>query len=220
MSIYTIYKAVNTINGKVYIGFDSNWPRRKRQHKNSFKKLKTKFYSSIKKYGWDNFSWQIIYQSKDGEYCLNNMETFFIKEYDSLNNGYNMTLGGEGFLGKIPWNKGCKGLYKHTEETKLKISKNSMNRVVGDNERLLKSIRFTGSRNPMFGKKLSIEHKNKLTEKSYLPKTKEHRQKISEGSKNRIKLTCIHCGINSAINVATRWHFDNCKFKQTNTEQV
>jgi hypothetical protein len=96
----------------------------------------------------------------------------------------------------------------------------SSNRIVGSNERYLKSIRFSGIGNPNFGKKLSVEHKNKLHEKNYLPKSQEHRQKISEGSKNRIKLTCVHCGNISAINMAKRWHFDNCKFKQTNLEQV
>ena len=35
MNIYTIYRATNTINGKVYIGFDSAWPKRKRGHKSS-----------------------------------------------------------------------------------------------------------------------------------------------------------------------------------------
>lgn len=218
MSIYTIYKAVNKINGKVYIGFDSAWPRRKKQHKNNFKKLKTKFYSSILKYGWDNFSWDILYQSKDGKHCLGVMETKFIEQYNSFHNGYNMTLGGEGFLGKTPWNKGNKGIYKHTVEAKLKISKSSKGRFVGENERNLKSIRFSGIGNPMFGKKISVEHKNKLHEKCYLPKSQEHKQKISESSKNRIKLTCIHCGKTSAINVANRWHFDNCKFKKTNLE--
>jgi len=100
-STYSIYKATNTINGKVYIGFDSNWPNRKRNHilDSQNKNNKTKFYYAIRKYGIDNFMWEIIYQSKDGEYCKNVMETYFIQEYDTYKNGYNMTLGGEGTLG-------------------------------------------------------------------------------------------------------------------------
>ena len=51
MIIYTIYKIVNQLNGKVYIGFDSKWPKRKTEHKSSSKKLKNKFYNAINKYG-------------------------------------------------------------------------------------------------------------------------------------------------------------------------
>jgi group I intron endonuclease len=100
MIIYTIYKSVNTKTGKVYIGFDSNWPNRKRQHiTESHRNSSTKFYRAIRKYGIDNFNWEIVYQSKDGNYCKNIMESYFIQEYDTFKNGYNMTLGGDGTLG-------------------------------------------------------------------------------------------------------------------------
>lgn len=110
-SIYSIYKATNTINGKVYIGFDSKWPNRQKIHKRKYKYQNQKFYDAIKKYGWNNFAWELIYQSKDFEHCLKTMEPFFIKEYSSYKNGYNMTFGGEGVIG-----------YKHTPEIRKKIS--------------------------------------------------------------------------------------------------
>jgi len=99
MNIYTIYKATNILNGKVYIGFDSNWPNRKTAHKrNSEKNLKgnTKLYNAIRKYGWNNFNWCVLYQSIDGIHCLEVMEPYFIIENDSMNQGYNMTPGGDG----------------------------------------------------------------------------------------------------------------------------
>jgi group I intron endonuclease len=99
MIIYTIYKCVNTINGKVYVGFDSQWPNRQKIHKSNHKKVCYKFYNAILKYGWENFEWTIIYQSKDREHTLKTMEPQFIKEYDSFKNGYNSTLGGEGVFG-------------------------------------------------------------------------------------------------------------------------
>jgi group I intron endonuclease len=117
MNIYTIYKATNNINGKVYIGFDSNWPNRKTSHKRNYKKRNIKFYSSIKKYGWDNFEWEVIYMSKDGEHCLKIMEPFFIESYNSYHNGYNMTLGGEGTLG-----------LNHTERHKKYLS--DINKII------------------------------------------------------------------------------------------
>jgi group I intron endonuclease len=108
MIIYSIYRATNKINGKVYIGFDSEWPKRKKSHYYNHRSSpcpKWPFYNALKKYGWDNFQWEILYQSKDGEHCKNYMENYFIVENRSFIgftdcNGYNSTLGGEGSLGK------------------------------------------------------------------------------------------------------------------------
>ena len=112
MIIYSIYKCVNRLNGKVYIGFDSNWPNRQQEHKYSTKYRNQNLYLAIRKYGWESFDWEVVYQSKDGDHCLKIMEPYFINEYDSYKNGYNSTLGGEGSLGRIT-----------TKETKDKISK-------------------------------------------------------------------------------------------------
>ncbi len=121
MSIYSIYKAVNVTNGKCYVGFDSNWPKRKSRHiRDSFSEKSRAyndvFHKSIRKYGQENFEWQLIYQSKDGKHCKDVMEKYFVKEFNSFINseksqGYNMTLGGEGMLG-----------FRHTENSKLKNS--------------------------------------------------------------------------------------------------
>jgi hypothetical protein len=115
MSIFSIYRAKNKTNGKCYIGFDSNWPNRMLNHRTDYKLYSRKFYDAIKKYGWDNFEWELLYQSKDGGHCLNVMESFFISEYDSYHNGYNMTLGGDGSYG-----------FTHSNEYKLYQSKKSL----------------------------------------------------------------------------------------------
>ena len=95
--IYTIYKAVNNFDNKCYIGFTSCWPKRLIQHKSSTSKKITIFSKAIKKYGWENFSWEILYQSKNRDHTLEVMEPFFIKECKSHfkdGNGYNMNFGG------------------------------------------------------------------------------------------------------------------------------
>jgi len=127
MNIYTIYKATNKINNKVYIGFDSNWPHRKNSHKCYYQNGDTKFYRAIKKYGWQTFEWTILYQSTDKIHTKNIMENHFIIENDSYKNGYNSTLGGDGTFGHhhnnyIP-SFGFLGK-KHTSETKKLMSKN------------------------------------------------------------------------------------------------
>lgn len=125
MNIYTIYRATNTINGKCYIGFDSSWPKRLYEHKQSSKNADQVFYRAIRKYGWEKFSWEILYQSNDGIHTLSVMEPFFIKENNSYirvknSNGYNMTIGGEGSLG-----------YIHTKKSRENIGKSLIGKTKG-----------------------------------------------------------------------------------------
>ena len=176
-NIYSIYKATNTINGKVYIGFDSNWPNRQKSHKYLTHKRNQNFYYAIRKYGWDNFIWEVLYQSKDGEYTLKIMESYFIKQYDSYNNGYNETLGGEGTFGWRPpkeWKEKQSKLHKGkskpqgfgekisfhrkgtklSDDTKSKISSNHHN-VSGENNPMYKKLHTEKT-------KQTIKYKNSL----------------------------------------------------------
>jgi group I intron endonuclease len=89
--IYSIYKITNTLNNQCYIGYTNNWKLRKRQHK---RYSNPQLHKAFNQYGVDNFTFDIIYQSKDKNYCLNTMEPHFIKEYDSIQNGYNTAIGG------------------------------------------------------------------------------------------------------------------------------
>jgi len=117
MNIYTIYKATCKKTGKIYIGYDSKWPKRRYEHKQSMKDGDQVFYRALRKYGWFSFIWEVLYQSKDAEHTLKEMEPFFIRENLSYihytnSNGYNMTEGGEGTIG-----------HKHSTKTKTLISK-------------------------------------------------------------------------------------------------
>ena len=99
MSIGFIYKVTNTLNGKIYVGQTSNTvERRWNAHiRDSFKTKEnyTHFQKAIRKYGKDSFTVETL------EACsvdkLNERECFWISFYDSYHNGYNSTLGGEGF---------------------------------------------------------------------------------------------------------------------------
>lgn len=97
-----IYKYTSP-SGKSYIGqtTDENW--RKIHHKGTSRK--TKFSTAIKKYGFENFKYEIVFQTIFTDdlvklkSILNTMEIAFIEYYDTFNNGYNLTKGGEGTLG-------------------------------------------------------------------------------------------------------------------------
>lgn len=85
-----IYKITNLVNNKVYIGQTNDFDRRKREHKNKmYGRCSKILYNAITKYGWDNFSMEII-----EDYCedYNEKEKFWIKKYDSQKNGYNVDL--------------------------------------------------------------------------------------------------------------------------------
>ena len=98
---YKIYKCTNTINNKVYIGYTNKiLKKRIAEHKCSAKNNSDYLlHKAIRKYGFDNFTWQVIFECFDRQHALNNAEPFFIKEFncyykDGL--GYNMTFGGQG----------------------------------------------------------------------------------------------------------------------------
>ena len=90
-----IYKAHNPINGKCYIGQTiHSLTKRMNDHKSSSKAKDYHFYYAIRKYGFDTFEWEVLKTAPVEE--LSKWEMYYIGLYDSYNNGYNSTLGGEG----------------------------------------------------------------------------------------------------------------------------
>lgn len=100
-----IYKFTNKINGHCYIGQTNNLQKRYNGHKSESFNPKVSGYwlplhCAIRKYGIDNFTYEIIEEIADGESqdFVNEREKYFIQYYHSLKdeNGYNVTLGGDG----------------------------------------------------------------------------------------------------------------------------
>lgn len=93
-----IYKVTNIINNKVYIGQTvKSLSQRKSEHKHRFlyENSHNKFYNAIRKYGWDNFIWEVLEESENWSYeTLDEKEKYYIKLYDSINTGYNILEGG------------------------------------------------------------------------------------------------------------------------------
>ena len=110
-----IYKFENKINRKIYIGKTKNIKERIYQHSHVTKNKNTKFGNALRKYGINMFDFNILVtihsKSSDNlDIILNCLEKYFIKKYNSFNNGYNCTLGGDGTIN-----------FKHSEETKNKL---------------------------------------------------------------------------------------------------
>ena len=97
-SITCIYLIKNKINNKIYIGQAVNYDRRIKEHQRRYtdetaKSQKSYLYRAMRKYGIENFDFSVLQECSIGE--LDNLEQFYIAKYDSLNNGYNMTIGGQ-----------------------------------------------------------------------------------------------------------------------------
>lgn len=165
---YIIYRTVNLINNKEYIG----------QHKTT--DLNDGYLGSglllrwaIQKYGRQNFKREVLY------YCateteMNAKEKELVNErYLCSEHTYNIRLGGTKFPGRAG-DKNTMFEKKHSSETKSKISssirgnKNPMfnkNHTEKTKQKMSKANkgRLAGRKNPMFGKKHSDEIKDKIS---------------------------------------------------------
>jgi group I intron endonuclease len=160
--IHYIYCATNLINNKLYIGQTVNPSNRWSHHKYSIKnKNKLFFTKSILKYGANNFKYEVIEQHI-GKKDTDDAEEFWIYFFQSYKRefGYNLRIGGDVSCG-----------WRHTEETKKKISMVLKSRKPEDKQRtkeLLKSISKGKHYSPITqfkpGHKLSEHSIKKLSE--------------------------------------------------------
>lgn len=121
-----IYKIMNQINGKAYIGQSICIKDRWTQHKNDAKNKNSQcydrpLYRAIRKYGIENFEFSVLEECPPEE--LNEKEIYWIKYYDTFNaeRGYNLTPGGHQSVKVVPkelyelWDQGfsIQELIKH-----------------------------------------------------------------------------------------------------------
>lgn len=171
-----IYAVICLLNNKVYIGKTiQDFEKRKQCHLRKMSEKKqngdftysTKFYNALRKYGIDNFKWEVI-ESGVGEDILNEREIFYIEKYNSYNDGYNSTIGGDG---------GDTYSLLTNEELELiksKISKSVKNTFNNPEYRKKLSERTKGVNNPMYGKESAMKGKKHTEE------TKKKQSKVAK----------------------------------------
>ena len=100
-----IYKIINLINQKMYIGQTINTiEHRWKDHLDTHLNMNSKsryciLYNAMRKYGAENFKIELVEQCDDN--LLDEREQYWIRQFNSYyiyNHGYNMTWGGEGTL--------------------------------------------------------------------------------------------------------------------------
>ena len=94
--MYSVYKITNLINNKSYIGSSIRVEQRWKEHINSSKnsndpKYNYPLYKAFRKYGLENFSFDIIADDFNTKEEMQLYENKMIIFYDSYNNGYNQT---------------------------------------------------------------------------------------------------------------------------------
>ena len=172
---YTVYMHIFP-NNKVYIGITCQSLERRWRDGKGYEGQP--IFDAILKYGWDNIQHIILEMglTKDQAECA---EKKYIREYNSLihANGYNIETGGcvvEHLSDETKKKISMAKIGKHTgenhwhfgghweEKTKRKISDAHKGMKYGEETLKKKRERFSGKNNPMFGTKMTPEHKEKM----------------------------------------------------------
>lgn len=191
---YKVYVHINKVNGKIYIGQTKQTLEQRYNNGNGYNHCRH-FYSSIKKYGWENFEHIILFENLSLD-IANIIEEELIRKYDSTNQnkGYNMKSGGlnhipseetrklmsENRKGEKHWNYGrhwddgfkqrLSEIHKGREvpvEWREKMSQGQKNRAPFSEEHRRKmGLSKIGEKNPMYGKDISPKLRKLLTEQA------------------------------------------------------
>jgi len=205
---YIIYKIINTLNNKVYIGKHETYD------------IDDKYFGSgvilkmaIKKYGKENFIKNII------EFCenldhLNEREIYWINNIDSITpKGYNINIGGKG--GDNFTNNPNK------EIIRLKMTQNRKPKIYTDADREKYRQRMLGTKLPNH-KKIKCEFCSIMISKAnhnrwhgiYCKSNPNKIEKITETKK------CEFCDKNAILSSYTLSHGKNCKSNPNKMEKI
>lgn len=177
-----IYMHTCILTGKSYIG-QTTKSMEVRWKEHLLDKHKTKFHRALKKYNEKYWTHKVLAYASDKE-ALDNLETFYIEKYKTVELGYNLKTGGSHGLhskeSKELMSEKRKGIGRpHTEESKIKISRalkgRRLDKTHKENlskakkgkqwtvkQREVHAGKFLGKNNPNFGKKTSKETINKM----------------------------------------------------------
>ena len=224
-----IYKIVNNLNQKSYIGQTTKQRPKDRfsQHKYLARhpeqeKNISYLHRSMNKYGVQNFTFEIIEQTENS--LLNQREIYWIDYYNTLiPNGYNLTTGGEGTPGfsrhqseeqKKKKRESIKEYYKNNPQIKEEKSKRTSQlwknpeyrkKVTQSNKEFYKNHpnKFKGENNPMYGKHHTQQALEKIRAHAATRKIQ-----IAQLDKETLKVIQIFDGIKDAeraLNVSHGW---------------
>jgi group I intron endonuclease len=198
MKTFYIYKLTCVVNGKGYIGFTENIKRRMRQHKyTATKGYGQTIHAAIRKYGWETFVVEELYQSDDRQETLNH-EAYFIDLHETKGSkGYNITRGG---MSKEP-RQSSEALKQQRIEAGRKLGKSKLGTKTSDEARANMSAAHVGAKHsPEHTEKIRLANKGQvpwIKGKTHSPEARakigaasracspETRRKLSEAAKGK-----------------------------------
>lgn len=184
-----IYKIQNKINNKIYIGQTiRTLDERIKEYKRSKKSCVGK---AIRKYGIDNFKIEIIDNANSIEE-LNEKEIYYIKKYNSMDEGYNLCEGGNNTKG-----------YNHTQEAKIKMSKNHG--------------KYYKEKNSFYGKHHTEETRKKMSEKWHEDEEKykkrvEHLNKVRYDCSRKVRCITTNEEFNSIKEACKKYNISDVSY--------
>lgn len=193
--IPVIYLIRNKINGKVYVGQTVNLYKRYKAHEGSARvaeKYNRPLVSAFKKHGFSSFEFSILEELSKDAGILTVREQYWMDKLQSFksNLGYNACPAAASPLG-----------FKHTDETRLKVSIASSKRKMSSEARKKMSIWHTG-------KKLSKETKEKISKSKSGVKHGNTKGRKVEQLNNSGKLIAEYKSITTA-SISTGTHLGN-----------
>ena len=175
--MYIVYKHTAP-NGKCYIGMTCKTLNRRARDGKGYAGCSA-FENAIKKYGWENFSHEILEEGLTFEEACEK-EKEYIRKFKSLTtqNGYNLEAGGRAF-------------HEVSEETRRKISQIQ-----------------TGRKRPAMSEEAKEKIRQAMIGKKMPQRTEEHCRKLSESLSGRC-FTEEHCRHISESKVGTQGGANN-----------
>lgn len=236
--MHGIYKITNKVNGKSYIGKAVNIKERWLTHRSlDYGRTPNKtLYKAFVKYGLDNFSFEIIEEMSSEIYFKESgkREKYWIKYYDSYQNGYNETPGGEGGItiknyrekfGKLTEKevyylrerfRECKypASYIYEYEFKDRITRRGFQAIwIGQNSKNIHYDVYT-EENKKKQIALSRKYEGVLRRKISLENTLKIRERIKNGE------SCYSIWKNEFSDIYTETGFRDAIFKKKYDEEV
>jgi group I intron endonuclease len=200
---------MKNINGYVYILIDK---RNKKMYVGKHIGTKKDYFTGgvipnriAKKYGKDIFEKMILEDNIRSEEELSAKEIFYIEKYNTFNNGYNLSEGGDG---------GGSWLNKKTKEEKERISNIKREKNLGRKfsketlekmslakkgipltEEHKRNIRFSqsGENHPWFGRKHTDESKEKISKSRKGIKNSKHSDFMKKNNPRNLSVSINGC---------------------------